>query len=115
VYVKVDTARGPGYVSLFEWSFLLDEVPAETPTVRGDDVRAIVVAERGTVEADRYRMYALDSGRAVAFLASGGKVGEPLVLSPTTTLRPGDYLIDIPNAGGWGRSYYYLVVSPETP
>jgi hypothetical protein len=114
VYVKVGTATGVGYVSLFEWSFLLDAVPAETPIVGSDEIRSIVVADRGTVEPERYHMFALDSGRAVTFVASGGKAGESLVLSPTTTLRAGAYLIDVPNAGGWGRSYYYLVIASGT-
>ena len=115
-YLKVDDGQQNGYIKLFTWSFPLEHVPSDLPTLNPAQIQDLVISQRGLDLPDRYQLYHIH-GENSHLLTVNSQVSDSqreLTIRPSDALEAGDYMLSIPVDGMFaGREFYYFRIDPQ--
>jgi hypothetical protein len=104
------TARGT--VKLFAWRDPQNPYPPDALRVHARDVRSLVFRAAAVDAAGAYRLYEVDSGRAVPLVVRA-RSPRSLALTPAGPLGAGRYLLAAEHEGMFGgKDFVYLRVVP---
>ena len=101
-----------GTVKLFAWRDPQSPYPPDALRVHASDIRSLVFRAAAVDGAGAYRLYDVDSGRAVP-LAVRARSARSLTLAPAAPLGSARYLLAASHEGMFGgRDFVYLRVVP---
>ena len=100
-----------GYVKLFSWTILPEQVPDETPAFAASELAGIVVAQKALDDPGQYRIFSVADGSLVHITRRVIEPGRRLGLEFAHPLEPGDYMVDVPIGGMFaGRERFFFRV-----